>query len=131
VAVVAVAGATGGATARAAALAVDPGWPETSADAVDPGWRPAPPPEPVRATAADLGPLAAAPRSRAAAEDAVVVHRGDTLWDVAARHLRGAATDAQVAAEWPRWYAANRAVIGADPHHIVPGMRLLPPGSPS
>ena len=80
---------------------------------------------------ADLGPLATAPRPRAVAEDAVVVRRGDTLWDIAARHLPAGASPGQVAVEWPRWYAANRAVVGADPHHIEPGMRLVPPGGTS
>lgn len=57
----------------------------------------------------------------------VVVRRGDSLWSIAARHLGPQATVAQVAAEWPRWHAANRAVIGADPDMILPGMVLRPP----
>jgi nucleoid-associated protein YgaU len=32
-----------------------------------------------------------------------------------------------VAASWPRWYAANRRVIGADPDLILPGQILRPP----
>jgi nucleoid-associated protein YgaU len=119
--------------AAAQAVDVDPGWSPTPvapapAD-LDPGWAPARPPEPVRTTAADLGALATAPRARAAAEDAVVVRRGDTLWALAARALPAGATDAQIAAEWPRWYAANRAVVGADPDHLEPGMRLVPPAA--
>ncbi|HET7276937.1 MAG TPA: hypothetical protein VFJ22_02570, partial [Dermatophilaceae bacterium] len=58
-------------------------------------------------------------------EDAVVVvHRGDTLWDIAARHLGRDATDSAIAAEWPRWYEANRELIGGDPDLILPGQRL-------
>jgi hypothetical protein len=59
--------------------------------------------------------------------DEVVVRRGDTLWDVAARHLRGGSSAAEIAAEWPRWYAANRDVIGDDPDLLRPGQRLAPP----
>jgi LysM domain len=57
----------------------------------------------------------------------VVVHRGDTLWDLAARHLGPGATDAQVATEWPRWHATNRSTIGPDPDLILPGQRLRVP----
>ena len=71
-------------------------------------------------------PAAPAPRATPAREE-VVVHRGDTLWSIAERHLGDRATPAAVAAEWPRWYAANRAVIGSDPHLILPGQRLVLP----
>jgi nucleoid-associated protein YgaU len=59
----------------------------------------------------------------------VVVVRGDTLWDIAARHLGRGASLAQVAAEWPRWHAINRATIGPNPDLIFPGQRLTPPRS--
>ncbi|QEV17323.1 transglycosylase family protein [Streptomyces alboniger] len=42
------------------------------------------------------------------------VQSGDTLSGIAARH----------GSSWQRVYAANRAVIGGDPHVIVPGQRL-------
>jgi nucleoid-associated protein YgaU len=58
---------------------------------------------------------------------AVVVRRGDSLWDLAARHLGPDASAADVAAAWPRWYAANRHVIGPDPDLLLPGQRLVPP----
>lgn len=58
---------------------------------------------------------------------AVVVRRGDSLWAIAARHLGPGARDADIAAVWPRWYAANRAVIGPDPSALVPGQRFVPP----
>lgn len=86
------------------------------------------------AAAADGGPFdrlaAPAPLTPAAgAAGSVVVARGDTLWDIAARSLGPAAEPAEVAAEWPRWYAANRAVVGPDPGHIRPGQRLVAPGT--
>lgn len=56
-----------------------------------------------------------------------VVRPGDSLWSIARAHLGPQATDTEVAAEWPRWYATNRAVIGADPHLIHPGQHLLAP----
>lgn len=77
-----------------------------------------PPPHPV-------APTPVATRSPAAHE--VVVQRGDSLWRIAARHLGPEASDAQVAAAWPRWYAANRPVIGPNPDLLLPGQRLHPP----
>lgn len=60
----------------------------------------------------------------------VVVRRGDCLWDLVARHLGGDAPDAELAKAWPRWYAANRAVIGSDPDVLRPGQVLrIPAGS--
>jgi hypothetical protein len=57
----------------------------------------------------------------------VDVQAGDCLWLIASRRLGPAASAADVAAEWPRWYAANKAVIGADPAVIRPGEVLQPP----
>ncbi|MGW6131486.1 LysM peptidoglycan-binding domain-containing protein [Cellulomonas sp. NPDC055163] len=57
----------------------------------------------------------------------VVVVTGDSLWRIAQRALGQDATDQEVAAEWPRWYAANADVIGADPDHVVPGQVLRVP----
>ncbi|KUG53668.1 hypothetical protein AVL62_02505 [Serinicoccus chungangensis] len=59
----------------------------------------------------------------------VVVRRGDTLWDLAARHLGPQATSADIAQEWPRWHAANLATIGPDPDLILPGQELTVPGT--
>lgn len=59
----------------------------------------------------------------------VVVHRGDTLWSIAARHLGPAATPAAIDAEWHRWLCANREVIGDDADLILPGQELSPPTS--
>jgi Tfp pilus assembly protein FimV len=58
-----------------------------------------------------------------------VVEPGDTLWDIARRHLPRTASDADVARAWPHWFSMNRAAIGSDPDHLVPGMRLRIPGS--
>lgn len=57
----------------------------------------------------------------------VVVHRGETLWSIAARELGPEATDAQIDTAWHRWYAANRGVIGNDPDVILPGQQLQAP----
>ncbi|MGY4643072.1 LysM peptidoglycan-binding domain-containing protein [Cellulomonas sp. URHB0016] len=57
----------------------------------------------------------------------VVVLRGDSLWRIAARHLPAGADDAQVAAAWPAWYAANAELIGADPGALLPGQVLVVP----
>lgn len=86
-----------------------------------PGWRPAhPPPTPV-AAAVELV-------SRGAeTADTVVVVAGDTLWDIAARHLGSAASIERIAAEWPRWHQANLEVIGDNPDLILPGQILVPP----
>lgn len=59
----------------------------------------------------------------------VVVTPGDCLWRIAARTLGPNPTNAAIAAEWPRWYEANRAVIGADPDLLHPGMVLRAPAT--
>jgi len=86
------------------------------------------------ARAADLdGPAHPLPAPRPGApvatgpEPVVVVVRGDTLWDIARRHLPANATATDVARAWPRWYAVNRAAIGPDPSMLRPGTRLRSP----
>ena len=59
----------------------------------------------------------------------LVVRRGDTLWDLVQRHLGPDASDAEVAAEWPRWHEANRDVIGHDPDLLLPGQVLQAPAA--
>jgi nucleoid-associated protein YgaU len=100
-------------------LAVD--WPTSSG--IDPDWpvHTAHPPT-ARPTTARHD---ASPRGHTA--DPVTIRPGDCLWNIAAAHLGPSATDAQIARAWPRWYAANRAVIGPDPNLIHPGQRLVPP----
>ncbi len=97
-------------------------------DAVLDGWTPdRPAAEPKRQAGADsLRLVTSAPRPHRSVGDAVVVRRGDTLWDLAARALGPDADAAEVANEWPRWHAANH-VIGDDPHLLRPGQLLHPP----
>lgn len=71
--------------------------------------------------------------ARAAAPTSVVVRPGDTLWDLAEQALAQddrPPTARQVAQSWPRWWAANREVIGPDPDLLHPGTRLSPPAPP-
>ena len=56
----------------------------------------------------------------------MTVQRGDSLWRITAAHLPGA-SNTEIAAAWPRWYEANREVIGADPDLIHPGQVLRLP----
>jgi resuscitation-promoting factor RpfA len=49
------------------------------------------------------------------------------LWDIASGQLGPDASTTDIAAEWPRWFVANRQVIGDDPDLIHPGERLVPP----
>ena len=58
-----------------------------------------------------------------------MVHRGDTLWSIAAMHLGPGATDGEIAAAWPQWHAANRTVIGNDPDLVLPGQILTIPAA--
>lgn len=103
---------------------------------IDPGWQPAPP-------VVEPG-LLAAPETRTAAEwdgsgpgangrggpvKAVTVLAGDTLWDIVATHLGPEASDVDIALEWPRWYAANRALIGGSPDVLLPGQILQAPAA--
>lgn len=89
-----------------------------------PGWRPTAPLRVVTEQPTLLTPVL---RPDCASLDHVTVRRGDTLWSIAAHHLGPSATDAEIAHEWPRWYAANLRLIGADPDLIHPGQQLLPP----
>ena len=81
---------------------------------------------PVRSIGPDVG-LVTAGRQRH------VVADGDTLWSIARATLPAPESAAEITAEWHRWYAANRGVIGADPDLIRPGQDLIRPasGSPS
>jgi nucleoid-associated protein YgaU len=90
-------------------------------------WIPSSPPAPP-ATAPPASPLLTGnPRAAAVVEEHVVVRRGDSLWHIAGRYLGPTASAADIATEWPRWWNANRDVIGADPDLILPGQILRPP----
>ena len=103
----------------------DPGE-EARAAAVQADWRPRPP-------VPDTGLLAAWPvraeQGTPVALSEVTVMAGDTLWDIAARHLGPAASDVDVALHWPRWYAANKSQIGESPHVLLPGQILKAPST--
>ena len=38
-------------------------------------------------------------------------------------------SDVDIALEWPRWYAANRALIGGSPDVLLPGQILQAPAA--
>lgn len=57
----------------------------------------------------------------------IVVRPGDSLWRLTADLLGPDATPRRIADTWPRLYAENRHVVGADPNLIHPGQRLVPP----
>lgn len=105
-----------------------PSTPDTGG--IDPRWTPNRP-------AADPGILAPSPSRPDTAIDVesdddsvaatVVVRAGDSLWSIAADSLGPFATDMEVAGAWPEWYRSNRAVIGPDPHLILPGQILHAP----
>lgn len=84
--------------------------------------------QPTRATARiDVDWPVGSTSAPAPARRTVIVAPGECLWDLAATRLGRDATNAQIAAEWQRWYAANRSVIGPDPDLIHPGQRLVSP----
>jgi nucleoid-associated protein YgaU len=97
--------------------------PPPSVPSSDAPAAPLPPPQlPLSGTVTSSGGAA-----QARSDQSVVVVAGDSLWRVAARSLGPEASAAAVAAQWPRWYAANRAVIGDDPGLIRPGQVLHAP----
>jgi nucleoid-associated protein YgaU len=77
---------------------------------------------------ADVG-LVTGGRRRREMSTTVIVAPGDSLWTIATRHLGPGASDGAITAAWHRLYAANRALIGADPGVILPGQRLTVPRS--
>ena len=95
--------------------------PSPASSAPTPGWTPSRPVH-TPGPATRLVTTGSTPHA-----SAVVVHRGDSLWSIARRHLGPDATDAEVATAWPHWYAANRAVIGPDPDLLLPGQVLHAP----
>lgn len=122
------AGTAGSPGGGAVALERSPGFASTVASPVvgttpdpAPGWTPSRP-TPTAPPVARLVTTGSEPPS-----GEVVVHRGDTLWGIVHRHLGLDASDAEVAAMWPHWYAANRAVIGPDPDVLLPGQVLRAP----
>lgn len=87
--------------------------------------RPARPP--VRSTQPEVSMVTTAPRPGTSVSDEVAVRAGDTLWDIAARHLGPDASALDIARAWPQWFEANRDVVGDDPDVLQPGQLLRPP----
>ncbi len=67
------------------------------------------------------------PTTSRAGRGSVTVTAGDTLWSIAAARLGARAQPGDISRAWPRWFAANRAVVGPDPDHISPGQVLEAP----
>lgn len=57
----------------------------------------------------------------------VVVHRGDSLWSLARRHLGPGVSDALIEQAVHEWYVLNASVIGPDRDLILPGQQLHVP----
>ncbi|MDQ0768555.1 hypothetical protein QF031_001304 [Pseudarthrobacter defluvii] len=95
---------------------------------LNPGWQPAPP---VVEPGLLAGPETRSSSAAATGGDAtaVTVLAGDTLWDIVATHLGPEASDVDIALEWPRWYAANRRLIGESPDVLLPGQILQAPAA--
>lgn len=114
------------ATSIATAPLPSPTWP--TGGAVPAPELPTSPPLPARAPVpATPSHTAPPPQPPAATSLRVVVRPGDSLWSIAARHLGPGASAQRIAAEWPRWFAANHRLIGSDPSLIKPGQVLHAP----
>ncbi len=60
---------------------------------------------------------------------AYVVQTGDSLWRIAANHLKPNATNNEIANAVRDWHQLNSDVIGTDPNLIHPGQHLKEPQS--
>lgn len=108
-----------------------PTWPGMSVAARGRPTRSQPPTS--RPTSAPAGQPATSGRPKAAPgrTGRHLVVPGDSLWLIAASRLGPDPDAARIARSWPRWYAANRTVIGADPDLLVPGEVLREPTIPT
>jgi hypothetical protein len=98
---------------------------------IHPGWQPS---APVVEPALLAGPAgrdgsAASGAAIGRSTGSVAVLAGDSLWDIVANYLGPEASDVDIALEWPRWYEANKALIGQNPDVLLPGQVLLPPAA--
>jgi hypothetical protein len=73
-------------------------------------------------------PLATSVQHRGPPRQAVVVHRGDSLWSMSTSVVGTDASNAEIASFVADLYAANRALIGDDPNLIQPGTVMTVPG---
>nr|WP_276611115.1 LysM domain-containing protein [Kineococcus siccus] len=124
---------SGAATAGAAPRLPDAGWaavapavagatatPATTARAVpDPAWRAVVHDRPAAVPGSAARPATSAPEAQER-----VVHRGDSLWSIAAARLGPGASAGDVLREQHRLYALNAHVVGADPDLLQPGQVL-------
>lgn len=95
---------------------------------VDPGWRPsAPVTRPGLLAPSDVRAGLQADTAQPQRAREVTVLAGDTLWDIAKKDLGPGASDVEVALHWPRWYQANRSLIGLSPDVLLPGQVLQAP----
>lgn len=97
---------------------------------VDPGWAPsAPVVEPGLLAGTGVREGTSQHQDASPSTNEVAVLAGDSLWNIVACHLGPEASDVQIALEWPRWYEANKALIGQDPNVLLPGQVLVPPAA--
>lgn len=106
------------------AAAVVPVVAPTAPPAPEPGFTPA---RPRVRPQADPGLLGARVAPVPEEDVEVVVHRGDSLWSIAARRLGHGASDAEIDRSWRELFALNREVVGADPDLLLPGQLLRLP----
>jgi hypothetical protein len=114
---------------REAALVPRPSMDNTATDAappsrIAPGWQPV---APVTGPGLLSAPAVRAVEGPGKEADAVTVLAGDTLWDIAAHSMGPEASEVEIALQWPRWYQANKAIIGQNPDALLPGQILQPP----
>ncbi|MEA5453107.1 hypothetical protein SPF06_00090 [Sinomonas sp. JGH33] len=96
--------------------------PRSAEDPIEPAWTPtSPEPSNSPLLRTETRPVATG------GTGAVEVRPGDSLWTIVGRQLGPGATELDVAEAWPRWFDANREVIGNDPDVIRPGQLLTPP----
>lgn len=121
--VIAPAAAAVGPLALASSSSPAPAWPISSPTATAPA-APSPPGWPV-STVVTGGPPGSPTGTDHGTDHRVVP--GDCLWNLAANQLGPTGRPGQIAALTAAWYAANRAVIGADPALLHPGQLLVEP----